>query len=118
MMTKKVRRFDIWIADLDTGFGSEPGKVRPVVVVQSDLINELNHSSFLICPISSQERNTKGKLRIFTKATLLNGLDKDSYILVDQIRSVDINRIKEKLGFVDESTSEKLMETIKILLDI
>lgn len=117
-MMKKINRFDIWITDLEPGFGTEVGKIRPAVIVQSDLINELNHSSFLICPISSQERKVSGKLRLFVKADSSNGLDKDSYILADQIRSVDKLRFQDKVGSLDNKTSNKLIESIKILLDL
>ncbi len=116
-MMEPIRKFEIWIADLEPSFESEPGKTRPVVIIQSNFINQLKHTSYLICPISSQQRTTKGKLRIFTKSTPLNGLNKDSYILADQIRSVDIKRLKEKVGSINEDTAKLLTESIKILLD-
>ncbi len=112
-----IKRFEIWIADLEPGNQSEPGKIRPVVIVQSDLINDLDHSSFLICPISSQKRTTQGRLRVLIKADVGNGLGKDSYILSDQLRAVDINRFREKIGEVDEETTVKLIKGIKIMLD-
>jgi mRNA interferase MazF len=111
-----IKRFEIWIMDLEPGNESEPGKIRPVVVVQNNVLNEMNHSSFVICPISSQKRTTKGKLRVFVKFDDKNGLTKDSYILSDHLRSVDVNRFKEKIGTLDLETSIKLMDGIKIVL--
>ncbi|TKC00976.1 type II toxin-antitoxin system PemK/MazF family toxin [Pedobacter cryophilus] len=113
-----IKRFELWIADLEPGNQSEPGKIRPVVVVQSDLINNLGHSSFLICPISSQQRTTQGRLRVSIKADEENGLGKDSYILSDQLRAIDINRFHEKIGELDEETIVKLVKGIKIMLDL
>lgn len=114
----KVRRRDIWIVNLDPSNASEPGKIRPVVIIQSDLINAAEHSSVVICPLSSQRKQKEGKLRILIKAELKNGLEKDSYVLTDQIRSIDINRFQEKIGVVDEGIFLKVISGIKIVLDI
>lgn len=64
----KIRRSEIWIANLEPSKASEPGKVRPVVIIQSDLMNEANHTSVVVCPLSSQEKTFEGKLRISVKA--------------------------------------------------
>jgi len=112
-----LKKFEVWIADLGPGNETEPGKIRPVIIVQSDLLNQLHHTSTVICPISSQERATKGRLRIFIAGSTENGLSKDSYILSDQIRAIDLNRLQEKIGVIDLETSKKLMSGIKIVLD-
>ena len=113
----KIKRFDIWIANLEPANQSEPGKTRPVVVVQNDMINNLNHTSFVVCPISSQNRSNNGILRVFVKAIKSNGLTKDSYILTDQLRAIDINRMQDKIGEIDAKTIEKVLQGIKIVLD-
>ena len=114
----KIKRFDIWIANLEPANQSEPDKTRPVVVVQNDMINNLNHTSFVVCPISSQNRSNNGILRVFVKAIKSNGLTKDSYILTDQLRAIDINRLQDKIGEIDAKTIEKVLQGIKIVLDI
>lgn len=118
MMTMIIKRFDVWIADLEPANQSEPGKIRPVVIIQSDFINYLGYSSYVVCPLSSQKRVTKGSLRVFIKASSKNGLTKDSYILSDQIRTIDISRLTEKIGEIDAETSSKLVEGVKIILDL
>jgi len=54
MRPPEIKQFDIWTASLDPAFGSEPGKLRPVVIVQSDIINDAGHSSTIVCAISLQ----------------------------------------------------------------
>lgn len=114
----KVRRGEIWVVNLEPSNASEPGKTRPVVVVQSDLINTAEHLSVVICPLSSQEKQQEGKLRILVKAGLKNGLEKDSYVLTDQIRAIDINRFQAKVGVIDGDTFLKVITGIKIVIDI
>ena len=113
----RIKRFEIWIANLEPSNQSEPGKIRPVVIIQNDLINDLNPTSFVVCPISSQSRTTKGILRVFIKANKINGLTKDSYILTDQIRAININRLQEKIGDIDSIVSDKVIDGVKIVLN-
>ncbi len=114
----KIRRADIWIANLEPSNASEPGKTRPVVVIQSDLINEANHSSVVICPLSSQQKQKEGKLRVLITANPNNGLEKSSYVLTDQIRAIDVKRLKEKIGTIDKNDFSKITIGIKVVLDI
>ena len=114
----EIKQFDIWIADLDPGNGSEVGKTRPVLIIQSDLLNSNEHSSFIACPISSQERGDMKILRLPVEATLENGLKKKSYILTDQIRSLDLSRIKERVGKISKEVSEDLQNSLRIILNL
>ena len=52
----EIKQFDIWLADLNPTIGTKPGKTRPVVVIQTNLLND-THSSTLICPITSKVNN-------------------------------------------------------------
>ena len=114
----KVKRADVWIANLEPSNASEPGKIRPVVVIQSDLINEANHSSGVICPLSSQQKQKEGKLRVLITANPRNGLEKRSYVLTDQIRAIDLKRLTEKIGVIDEEDFSKIISGVKVVLDI
>lgn len=114
----RIGRGEIWIVNLEPSYASEPGKIRPVLIVQSDLINAAGHSSIVICPLSSQKKRKEGRLRISVKAESKNGLEKDSYVLTDQIRTIDINRFQEKVGVIDNDTLLKVIDGIKIVLDI
>jgi mRNA interferase MazF len=90
----KIKQFDIWLADLNPSLGTEPGKTRPVVIVQTDLLNE-THQSTLICPITTNVNKEIELLRVHLKK---GQLDKLSDILVDQVRAIDNKRLIKKLG--------------------
>lgn len=112
----KIKQFDVWIADLNPPNGTEPGKVRPVAVIQTDLLNGF-HPSTLICPISTN---------VFTKAEILRvnlgkneaGLKVKSAILVDQVRAIDNRRLVKRLGVLSKTSKSKLMKNLKTILDL
>jgi mRNA interferase MazF len=107
---------EIWLADLNPRTGTEPGKVRPVVVIQTDLLNTI-HPSTVICPITSKVQPEAELLRVhLTKAN--SGLTKQSDILVDQIRAIDNKRFIKRVGKVTEKTLAQLKKNVKIVLDL
>lgn len=111
-----VRQGEIWLADLNPRFGTEPGKTRTVVIVQTDLLNDV-HPSTIICPITTQVHTDATLLRIhLNKAN--SGLQKPSDILVDQIRAIDNRRFVKRIGKLKEKQSEMLKENLKIVLDL
>lgn len=84
----KIKQYDIWLANLNPRRGSEPGKTRPVVIVQTNLLNE-EHLSTLVCPVTTNVNPEMKLLRVYLKK---GQLDKPSDILVDQIRAIN-NRL-------------------------
>jgi mRNA interferase MazF len=110
----KIKQFEIWLADLNPSIGTEPGKTRPVVVVQSDLLNEV-HLSTLICPITT---NIKPEIEILRVHLNKTQLDKLSDVLVDQIRAIDNQRLIKKLGKLNKDQQNKLKANIKIVMDL
>ena len=110
----KINQFDIWLADLNPSKGTEPGKTRPVVVIQTDLLNE-THPSTIICPITTNVQKDIDILRVHLKKTQL---DKWSDILVDQIRAIDNKRFITKLGQLTNDQKVKLKNNIRIILDL
>ena len=110
----KIKQFDIWLADLNPSRGTEPGKTRPVVIVQTDLLNE-EHLSTLICPITTNVISSIDILRVHLKASQL---DKQSDILVDQIRAIDNQRLIKKLGQLTKTQQNKLKDNLRIVLDL
>ena len=96
-----VRRGDIYFADLSPVVGSEQGGVRPVLIVQNNVGNR--HSPTVIAAaITSQT----GKARLPTHIELCGktyGLSRDSVVLLEQVRTIDKRRLKEKMGRIDES---------------
>lgn len=110
----RINQYDIWLADLNPARDTEPGKTRPVVVIQTDLLND-THISTLVCPITTNVQKEIEILRVHLKK---NQLDNLSDILVDQIRAIDNKRLINKLGELTKDQQTKLKENLRIVLDI
>jgi len=110
----EIKKGHVYIADLNPRMGTEPGKVRPVVVVQTDLLNG-THPSTIICPITSQVQPKAQVLRVHL-TTGEGGLKESSDILVDQLRAIDNRRLIRETGKLSRRSLEKLMQNIRILL--
>lgn len=107
-----VKRGDIYFADLSPVVGSEQGGIRPVLIVQNDTGNR--HSPTVIAAaITSQT----GKARLPTHIMLTApdcGLSRDSVILLEQIRTIDKSRLRERMGRLDEATMSKVDNAISV----
>ena len=111
-----MNQYEIWLADLNPQIGTEAGKVRPVVVVQTNFLNEIGHPSTIICPITTKLNNESDILRIrINKGNY--GLNENSDIMIDQIRAIDNSRFVRKIGFVSNEMKLKIQENIKNVLD-
>lgn len=110
----KIKQYDIWLADLNPARGTEPGKTRPVVIIQTDLLNE-THLSTLVCPISTNVIKEAEILRVHLRK---GQLDKISDILVDQIRAIDNIRLLKRLGQLTKKQKNQLKANLRIVLDI
>jgi mRNA interferase MazF len=110
----KINQYEIWLAHLSPSRGTEPGKTRPVVVVQTNLMNAV-HPSTLICPITSQINLEVTILRVHLNKGILDQL---SDILVDQIRAIDNIRMIKKIGSLTKTQISQLKANLKIVLDI
>ena len=95
----KVKRGDIFYADLSPVVGSEQGGVRPVLVVQNDVGNKYS-PTVIIAAITSQMNKVKLPTHVEVSAEF--GLPKNSVVLLEQIRTIDKKRLREKVGFTDE----------------
>jgi mRNA interferase MazF len=110
----KINQYEVWLANLSPSRGTEPGKTRPVVVVQTNLMNTV-HPSTLICPITSQINLEATILRVHLNKGILDQLS-DS--LVDQIRAIDNMRMIEKIGSLSKAQISQLKANLKIVLDL
>jgi mRNA interferase MazF len=108
-----IKQYDIWLADLNTTIGTKPGKTRPVVIIQTNLLNG-EHLSTVICPVTTNVKPSINLLRVHLKQAQLNKL---SDILVDQIRAIDNQRLIKKLGQLTKDQQEKIKENLRIILD-
>ncbi len=112
----KIKQFEIWIADLNPRRGTEVGKIRPVVIVQTDLLNK-EHPSAIVCPITTNVKPDSEILRVHLKKSKF-GLKEDSDIMIDQVRAMDNKRLLKRVGEVDSHTADKIRENLKIVLDL
>ena len=110
----KYKQYDIWLADLNPTVGTEPGKTRPVVIIQTDLLNE-THLSTIVCPITTNIKPEAELLRIHLKKSQLPKL---SDILVDQPIAIDNKRFIKKLGKLTSEQAFQLKENLKVVLDL
>jgi mRNA interferase MazF len=110
----EIKKGRVYIADLNPRIGTEPGKVRPVVVVQTDLLNGL-HPSTVICPITTQVHPKAQFLRVHL-ATGEGGMNKPSDILVDQIRAVDNRRFVKSTGKISGRSLQRLLQNLRTLI--
>ncbi|MBR6633024.1 MAG: type II toxin-antitoxin system PemK/MazF family toxin [Clostridia bacterium] len=111
-----VKRGDIFYADLSPVVGSEQGGIRPVVIVQNDVGNK--HSPTVIAAaITSRVDKTKLPTHIEVMADRF-GLAKNSVILLEQVRTIDKKRLKEKMGHLEDETMEKVNSAISVSLGL
>ncbi len=112
----KIRRFEIWSADLNPQIGTEAGKFRPVLILQTDLLNG-THPSTIICPLTTNVIKESELLRIHLKKGQAN-LEKPSDVMIDQIRAIDNKRLLRKIGDLPKELRETLIQNVKIVLDM
>ncbi len=107
-----VKRGDMYYADLSPVVGSEQGGVRPVLIVQNDIGNKYS-PTVIAAAITSQINKAKMPTHIEINASSF-GLSKDSVILMEQIRTIDKKRLKERIGHIDDSLMSKVNEALAI----
>lgn len=109
-----IKRGDIFYADLRPVVGSEQGGIRPVLVVQNDVGNK--HSPTVICVAITSKMN-KAKLPTHVELSASEyGVVKDSVILLEQIRTIDKSRLKEKVCHLDKKILERIDKALEISL--
>lgn len=111
-----IRRGDVFYADLRPVVGSEQGGIRPVLVIQNDTGNR--HSPTIICAAITSRMN-KAKLPTHIELSAEQySLVKDSVILLEQLRTIDKKRLRDKVCHLDIQVMERVNEALKISLDL
>ena len=111
-MISPIHRGDIYYADLSPVIGSEQGGLRPVLIVQNDVGNKYS-PTVIAAAITSQT----GKSRLPTHIDLYAenmGLAKNSVVLLEQIRTIDKRRLKERMGHLDDGLMDKVNDAISV----
>lgn len=107
-----IRRGDIFYADLSPVVGSEQGGLRPVLIVQNDVGNKYS-PTVIAAAITSKQSKAKLPTHIDVLADKV-GLSKDSVILLEQIRTIDKQRLKEKMGHLDDAVMNEVNTAISV----
>lgn len=111
-----MKRGDVYYADLRPVIGSEQGGIRPVLIIQNDIGNK--HSPTIIVAAITSKMN-KAKLPTHIELSCEEyAMDKDSVILLEQLRTIDKKRMKDKVCHLDSKIMDKVNEGLKISLEL
>ena len=109
----KIRRGTLYLADLNPRIGTKPRKVRPVLVLQTDLLNEAGHPSTWVLPCTTRLTG-ENLLRVELPAATA-GNRQDCEVMIDQSRSVDNQRLVRELGVVPRAIMREVEEKVRRL---
>lgn len=111
-----IRRGDIYYADLRPVVGSEQGGVRPVLIIQNDIGNK--HSPTVICAAITSKMN-KAKLPTHVELdTRRCDMVRDSVILLEQLRTIDKQRLRERICHIDDELLERVNRALRVSLEL
>jgi mRNA interferase MazF len=109
-----MKQYEIWLANMNPSKGTVVGKVRPVVIVQTNLLNDI-HPSLIVCPLST---NVNKEIKLLRVHVGKKNLENESDVLVDQITAIDKKRLLKRLGKLTQAQVELLSKNLKIVLDL
>ena len=113
-MERIIKRGDVFYAELNPVVGSEQGGTRPVLIISNNTGNR--HSPTVIIAAITSRVHTKAKLPTHTSVTDVEGLDKDSIILLEQIRTIDKQRLKQYMGMMPDNIMARVDKALAISL--
>ncbi|ASA97360.1 MULTISPECIES: type II toxin-antitoxin system endoribonuclease NdoA [Anoxybacillus] len=111
-----VKRGDVYFADLSPVVGSEQGGVRPVLVIQNDIGNRFS-PTVIVAAITAQIQKAKLPTHVEIDARRY-GFERDSVILLEQIRTIDKQRLTDKITHLDDEMMDKVDEALQISLGL
>ena len=115
MELQDIKRGELYYADLSPVVGSEQGGVRPVLIIQNDIGNKYS-PTIIAAAITSQINKAKIPTHIELSSSEFAGLQKDSVVLLEQLRTLDKRRLKEKIGVLNQNKMEKVNNALLISL--
>ena len=115
-MERTIRRGDIYYAELNPVVGSEQGGTRPVLIISNNMGNR--HSPTVIIAAITSRVQTKSKLPTHTTVNDFEGLDMDSVVLLEQIRTVDKKRLKQYMGMMPTETMARVDKALAISISL
>ena len=111
-----IKKGDLYFADLSPVMGSEQGGVRPVLVVQNDVGNKYS-PTIIVAAITSRQNKADFPTHVAIEAEE-NGLTKNSVVLLEQLRTIDKRRLKERIGTIDRTRLPEVNEALSVSLGI
>ena len=111
-----IKRGEIYFAQLNPVVGSEQGGIRPVLVVQNDIGNQYSPTTIVLA-ITSQINKAKLPTHVELKAATY-GMERDSVILTEQIRTIDKTRLKQRIAVLKDELMEKVDQALAISLEL
>lgn len=111
-----IKKGDLYFADLSPVVGSEQGGIRPVLVVQNDVGNKYS-PTIIVAAVTSQMNKAKLPTHVEINASD-NGLSKNSVVLMEQLRTIDKKRLKERIGTLDSELIPNVNHALEISLGI
>lgn len=115
-MERMIKRGDIFYAELNPVIGSEQGGTRPVLVISNNTGNR--HSPTVIVAAITSRVHTKAKLPTHTEVSDFEGLDKDSVVLLEQIRTIDKQRLKQYMGLMPDNIMARVDKALAISISL
>lgn len=115
-MERVIKRGDIFYAELNPVIGSEQGGTRPVLVISNNTGNR--HSPTVIVAAITSRVHTKAKLPTHTEVRDFEGLDKDSVVLLEQIRTIDKQRLKQYMGLMPDNIMARVDKALAISISL
>jgi mRNA interferase MazF len=113
IMERKIRRGDMYFADLPLGVGSEQFGYRPIVVIQNETGNKYSRTTVVAAIVTSRTLS-KAKLPTHCHIKAQQGLGRDSLVLLEQIRTIDKTRLREYIGTLDNETMSKVDKALVV----
>lgn len=110
-----IQRGEIYYADLGTTTGSEQGGLRPVLILQNNVGNRYSPTT-IVATITSKTKKENMPTHITLHKSNINGLKCDSMVALEQIRTIDKQRLKEKVGIINETETIQIQNALKISL--
>ena len=111
-----VKKGDLYFADLSPVVGSEQGGIRPVLVVQNDIGNRYS-PTIIVAAVTSQKNKAQLPTHVEIEAAD-NGLSRNSVVLLEQLRTIDKSRLKERIGTLDQEVMPDVNEALSVSLGI
>lgn len=116
MRDLSIKKGDLYFADLSPVMGSEQGGVRPVLVVQNDVGNKFS-PTIIVAAVTSKKNKADLPTHVEIDAGG-NGLSKNSIVLLEQLRTIDKRRLKERIGTIDKNRLPEVNEALSVSLGI